>query len=206
MNVPELLPFRREASSGSEAVCRSAPRKPRRGCATLLLSLALLLIPTALLTAESFPHVRVHTLAGKVLALPEALKGHDSFLVIGFTKASEKQTVVWRKKIQRHYAGDPRLVVYPVIVLERIPGLFRGLVIDGIRRGFPRKEWDHFLVVEKGGAIWKRAVGWKGPNVGYLLLLGPDGRIVWRRTGAYTAQGAKSLEAAIASTTARGGT
>lgn len=178
-------------------------RHPARrvGAALHGLALVVLFAVSATLWAESLPSLPVKTLGGTSLILPAALRGSDSLLVIGFTQRSERETVVWRKRSQEGLAA--RITVYPVIVIAGIPRIFRGLILSGIRAGYPRRAWNHFLVVSRDEARWKAAVGWQGPNRAYVLLLDRSGRIVWRRNGPYTRAGGRSLAraaSALAST------
>lgn len=182
---------------------RAAAGKSRRWRLAGVAAVLIFVAAPAALQAETFPTVPVKTLGGTSLKLPGALRSTDSLLVIGFTQKSEKETVVWRKAAERELAADPRLTVYPVIVIAGIPGIFHGLIIAGIRAGYPRRAWDHFLVVSRDEERWKVAVGWQGPDRAYVILLDRAGRIVWRHSGEYTASGARALARAVSSLASR---
>lgn len=173
---------------------------PRFAVALVVAGGILLALPVAA-RAASFPTVPVTTLGGTSLTLPAALHAAGSLLVIGFTQRSEKETVVWRKNAEREFAANPRLTVFPVIVLAGIPRIFHGLIVAGIRAGFPRSAWDHFLVAGRDEARWKGAVGWQGPDRAYVLLLDRSGQIVWRRSGPFTPSGGQALAEAVSTLT-----
>ncbi len=154
-------------------------------------------LPAFAESGDPFPHLPVTTLDGKALNLPNDIAGHNAILVVGFTQASEKQTVVWRKHLSSRYAGSPATIVYPVIVIQNIPRIFHGLLLAGIRAGVPKPEWEHFLVVSSDEARWKPAIGWKGPDLAYVVLVDAAGKIAWRGVGPYTDAGASALEAEV---------
>lgn len=162
----------------------------------LLLGIVLSGAPV-LLCAESFPSVPVQTLGGKALSLPVDLSDAAALFVIGFTQTSEKQTVVWRKNADRAFAGDPMLRVYPVLVIQSIPRIFRGLLLAGVRAGVAKNTWARFLVVTADEKLWKEAVGWQGPDRAYLVLIDRRGEIVWRYDGPFSDAQMSSLRRAV---------
>lgn len=178
---------------------RPADFKARRALAGLVFVLALYAAggPAFAQSAAPFPRLPVTTLSGRALNLPNGIAGHNAILVVGFTQTSERQTVVWRKHLSSRYAESADTIVYPVIVIQNIPRIFHGLLLAGIRAGVPKSEWEHFLVVSADESRWKPAIGWKGPDLAYVVLVDGAGKIAWRGVGPYTEAGAAALEAEV---------
>ena len=175
-----------------------------RAVPIFLLGLFLAGGPAFAQSGAPFPHLPVTNLSGKALDLPQDLGGHNAILVIGFTQTSEKQTVVWRKHLSARYADSTATIVYPVIVIQNIPRIFHGLLLAGIRAGVLKSEWEHFLVVSVDESRWKPAIGWKGPDVAYVVLLDRAGKIAWRGVGPYSDAAASALEAEVSRLRAAG--
>ena len=45
---------------------------------------------------------------------------------------------------------------------------------------------DRCIAMEKDEVVWKQRIGFTKDDQAYVFLLGPDGRIRWRSSGAFT--------------------
>jgi hypothetical protein len=171
-------------------------RRPR--CAAAIAMWALLLVGGGSVFGEAFPRVSVGTLAGGAhLELPTAIAGHDSLLIVGFSDAASAATGEWGSKLSKELAGYRNLQIYPVADLQGVPGPFLGIVETAIRIGVPHDLWGRFFVIRSDDVKWKDAVAWREPDLAYLLLIGPDGGMMWKWAGKYSPAGVASLKRAL---------
>ena len=147
--------------------------------------LTLLLFCSAAM-AEQLPRLEFENVPGKKVTLPDAAAGHPAVLVIGFSHASQKQTKPWSEKLNHAYSPGSLVLVFSVAALEDVPRLVRGMATHGIRGGVPAEQREHFLLLFQHEKELKQAAQFTAPDDAYLLILGPDGSIVWRFHGLVT--------------------
>jgi len=136
--------------------------------------------------AQDLPKIEGESLAGRHVALPDAVSGKVAVLVLGFSKASKTPTSAWGQRIEMDFAKTPALVLYQLPVLEDMPGFIRGMVISNIKNGVPDERRDYFVPVVKGESELKKLVNYKEPDDAYLILLNRKGEIVYQMHGALT--------------------
>lgn len=147
-------------------------------CMRLLGSLiALVITAQAALPAERFPSLQAESLLGNKLALPDALRGHATVLIIGFSHASQPETKTWGARL------EDDLHPYSIAVLQDVPRLVRGMATSGIKSGVPESRKDRFLLVFHEEKELKAAVGFEMPNDAYVVLLDSNGLIQWKFHG-----------------------
>jgi hypothetical protein len=138
--------------------------------------------------SETLPRLEGDSLSGKDVVLPNDAHGKIALLVIGFTKKSSHATQAWEQRFKKDFGNDQRYVIYPVAVLEDVPGFIRGMVTSSIRRGIPPGEQDRFVTLFQGEADLKRFVTYAGPDEAYLLLLDAKGDVQWHGHGLFGEQ------------------
>jgi hypothetical protein len=151
----------------------------------------LLLLAVPGLCADSFPAVDGESLLGAKVSLPGALKGHAAVLVLGFTHASQTQTLAWNAKLE---SLDLSSRTFSIAVLEDAPRLVRGMATSGIRNSVPKNRRNRAFIVVRGEKALKEAVGFDRPDDAYLALIDHDGIIQWRLHGAVTDAAAEDLK------------
>jgi hypothetical protein len=144
--------------------------------------------------SQTLPRLEGETLSGKRIVIPDDARGKTALMVIGFTKKSSQATQAWGQRFKKDFGNDQRYVVYPVAVLEDVPGFVRGMVASGIRRGIPPAEQDRFVTLFRGEADLKRFVAYSGPDEAYLLLLDTKGQVQWRGHGLFREQDYAALQ------------
>ena len=147
---------------------------------------AIVLAVAAAVVAQNLPTIEGDSLAGQHVALPEAANGKVAVLILGFSKASKMPTSAWGNRIVTDFASTPNLVTYQLPVLEEVPGIIRGMVISGIKKGVPENRRGYFVPVLQGESDLKKLVNYKQPDDAYLILLDRGGRIAYQIHGALT--------------------
>jgi hypothetical protein len=162
-------------------------------CRVAVLSLAAFV---AIAQSQTLPRLEGETLSGKHIVIPDDARGKAALMVIGFTKKSSQATQAWEQRFKKDFGNDQKYVVYPVAVLEDVPGFIRGMVTSGIRKGIPPAEQNHFITLFRGAGDLKRFVAYAGPDEAYLLLLDAKGVIQWRGHGSFREQDYAALQGA----------
>ncbi len=150
------------------------------------LIIALLVVGVSRVSAQQIPRVDEQNLSGHRVQLPQDVSGRIAVLILGFSRASKEPTSAWGKKLQTDLGHTPGFEIYSMPVIEEVPGVIRGMVISGMRRGTPENLRDHFVPVLHNEAEWKKLVGYREPDDAYLVLLNRDGAIAYQTHGPVT--------------------
>ena len=151
------------------------------------IALALILAPAGR-PADRFPATEAENLLGKKMVLPDALNGHATVLIIGFTHASQSQMKAWDKRLEADQ------LPYSIAVLQDVPRLVRPMAIKGIKGDVPDAEKDRYLLVFHGEKELKESAGFAAPNDAYVLLLDANGSVQWKFHGAPSDNTVQDLE------------
>lgn len=149
-----------------------------------------------------FPSLSTRNLDGAAVRVPDAFQRGPTLLVIGFTRDSGEQTRAWARRA----AGESGVAVWNVAVIEDVPGLLRGMVVRGLRKGVPAELHARFLLVDDDSAQWKALAGFlpQREDAAHLVLLDAARRIAWRHAGPVDEPGWQALRAALRSASAAG--
>jgi len=156
---------------------------------------ALLLLPAA--WCQAFPRIEAETLAGKELTFPDTGAGNSAVVVMGFTHASQSQTMAWGRRLWSEYPAGAPVSVWSIAVLQDVPRLVRGMVSHGIRGGVPKEHYDRYLLTYRAEAELKQAAGFEQPGDACILLLDAAGNVRWRYHEPPTDAAAARLKAAM---------
>lgn len=161
----------------------------------LLLAIGVTGAVSAAESASIFPTLPTRSLDGAAVRVPTDVADGPVLLIVGFTRASREQTKAWSQRVAA--AGMP--IAYSVAVIEDVPGLLRGMVTRGMRKGVPVEMQARFLLVTEDVTRWKALSGFvqDQEDAAYLLLLDSDRRIVWRHAGPLDESAWRELRAAL---------
>ena len=143
---------------------------------------ALLALPAAV-PASPLLQLPVEDLHGKASTLADAIAGRPAVLVVGFTRASSRPATAWSRRLRADRDLVGRVQLFQVVVLEQVPGLFRGMVVRSIRNDVPEPLHDQFLVVGKRSDDWKQLLEYTDGDVAYLALADPQRGLLWHHAG-----------------------
>jgi hypothetical protein len=135
------------------------------------------------------------TLSDRAFEIPTDLPPGPAVLIVGFTKASRKQTSAWSRQLADR-TPEP---VFQVAILESVPSPLRRVVVGSIKSDVPRTLHDRFLVVTQGTAAWKALCANSQEDAACVLVLGPHHEVAWQGGGDATEQSTGELRRQIAS-------
>jgi ATP10 protein len=162
----------------------------------LALALLLPIIATIPAFAQSVPTTTVDTLSGKKLSLPDAVRGHLSLFILGFSRNSSHPTSDWNKNLRAAFAADHNLQIYQVADIAGAPRLLRGIITSGMRKGVPPDQRDNFFVVTDDTA-WKQWASYSAPDDAYIVLVNQSGQPIWKTHGPFNQTSLNELKKKI---------
>jgi hypothetical protein len=135
-------------------------------------------------TGDALPQISGETLSGKQLTLPAATAGRPAVVSFSFSRTGGKDSSQWSGHVEKDFpaVGHP----YTLMMIEAAPKFVRGMIISSSKKGMSPTAQDRCIAMEKDEDIWKERIGFTTDDRAYLFLLGPDGRIRWRSSGAFS--------------------
>jgi hypothetical protein len=143
---------------------------------------AIFMCMTHCCTALEMPTTGGETLSGKRVAPAELVRGHVAILVAGFSREAGMQSGTWRKAV-RADAGLNGIPVYELAMLEKAPGIIRGMIKSGMRKGVTPSDQDQIIVITQDQKLWEKFFGVENDKDSYVLLLDAKGNVIWHGHG-----------------------
>ena len=131
---------------------------------------------------QAMPATAGETLSGKKIVLAGEVRGHSAVLVAGFSREGGNGTGAWVKAIH----ADPAMSgvsVYQVAMIAGAPGLIRGMIKNGMKKGVPPAEQDQFVVLTQDEKLWKGYFDVGDDKVAYVMLIDASGKALWHGHG-----------------------
>lgn len=132
--------------------------------------------------AQGMPSTEGETLSGKRIVLADAVRGHATVLVAGFSRDGGAGTGAWMKAVRE----DPALAgveAFQIAMLGGAPGLIRGTIKNGMRKGLSGGEQGRFVVLTQDGKLWQKYFDVSVDKDPYVVLIDPNGNILWHGHG-----------------------
>ncbi len=145
-----------------------------------------------------FPHVTGQNLNGATFHLPADFDAPASFVYVAFTREQQAQIDTWKPfvtGIRRHASVG----AFELPTLSRGTAFFRGFIEGGMRRGISDPEaraTTITLYIDKGA--FDASLGLASEADIAVLLVKPDGSVLWSARGAYDPAKSAGLDAALA--------
>lgn len=140
--------------------------------------------------------VTAEDLNGRELTLPAELPGERTLLLIAFKREQQLDLNVWIAELGLKESGAPAWLELPVIA--NYGALWRDFVDNGMRSGITTTE-DRARVVTIYGDVdaFRGQLGLGSEDLVYLLVVDRAGAVLAREYGAYSAEKAARLLAAM---------
>lgn len=154
-------------------------------------------------TSEVFPSVTGTSLAGRPTPLPGALAGQTSLLLVGYKQNAQFDLDRWMIGL---YQTETKVPVFEVPTLPGlVPGLIADRIDDGMRSGIPEEDWASVITVYDDAERIARFTGTENGNNGRVLLLDPNGRVIFFHDRGFSVSALARLRAALESQRAKFG-
>jgi hypothetical protein len=168
--------------------------------ASIVLGSALALPATG--AADMFPPVTGANLNGKTFNLPADFQAPASIVYVAYVRGQQAQVDSWKAFVARAREAHPAIGVYEVPTLSRGDAFFRGFIDGGMRRGIPdvaTRAVTITLYIDK--RPFNESLGIASEGEIAVLLVKPDGAILWSARGAFDAAKSAGLMAALTAVT-----
>jgi hypothetical protein len=139
-------------------------------------------------TGEVFPTVTGNLLSGDTVELPTDVKDANPpvLLLAAYDQNAQFDVDRWLLGIlQAELAVTPYEVP---TVSGLVPGLIANRIDDGMRSGIPEKDWASVVTVYDDAEKVVQFTGNEKPRNTRVMLLDPDGRVVWYHDEGYSAR------------------
>jgi len=132
--------------------------------------------------AQQTPSTAGETLSGKHVVPAELVRSHVSILVAGFSHDAGMQSGEWRKAIGADSAlnGIP---AYELAMLGKAPGMIRGMIKSGMRKGVSPAEQEQIIVITQDQEQWEKYFAVENDKDPYVVLLDAAANVIWHGHG-----------------------
>lgn len=128
------------------------------------------------------PTTEGETLSGKRIVLADAVRGHRTVLVAGFSRDGGTACGDWIKAIHGD-AALARVDVYEIAMLDGAPRIFRGMIKSGMRKGMSSADQERMVVLTQDDKVWEKYFAVSNGQVPQVMLLDATGNVVWHGQG-----------------------
>jgi hypothetical protein len=132
--------------------------------------------------APAMPATAGETLSGKRIVLADAVRGHAVVLVAGFSHDGGIACGDWMKAIHND-AALAGVDVYEIAMLEGAPGLFRGMIKSGMRKGMSSADQERMVVLTQDDKVWEKYFAVSNGQLPQVMVLDGKGNVVWHGQG-----------------------
>jgi hypothetical protein len=146
------------------------------------LFVAIMAVNSLLGQSTAMPLTPGETLSGRRIDLTEALRRHTALLVMSFSREAGNGCNAWARSVRADAALDG-VTVYQAAMLERAPGLLRGVIKSAMRKGLTASEQDHYVILAQDEKLWRSYFGVTADKDPYVVLIDAAGRVRWRGHG-----------------------
>lgn len=147
-------------------------------------------------TGTMFPKVRGTALDGTEVTLPDVGAGAPLLLLLGFEQNAQFDLDRWLLGITD---SGMKVRAYEVPTIPGLfPGMISGTIDSGMRKGIPEEDWGGVVTVYDDAATLTAFTGNERGLTGRVLLLDPEGRVVFFHDRGYSVGSLNRLRQAFA--------
>ena len=150
-----------------------------------------------LAVGDPLPPLRGQFLSGRASFLPQAASGRVALLMLGFTYDSRFSVEAWAKRFRQDFGAEPKVTFFEIPMIGGMARMGKWFIDSGMRRGTPKADHENVITVYGGTDQWKQRVGFRDARAAYLILLGPNGQVVWRYAGSLDEEPYKALSSEV---------
>lgn len=141
---------------------------------------------TALNLGDVLPDISGQTPSGGSLHLSDVVAHKTSVVVFSFSRTAGKDARLWNDHLYKDYGSNRLVAGSTVIMLEAAPRLLRGIIVSELKKNMPPSMRDRTMVSYQNEELWKQRLAMADDSHAFVLLLGPDRRLRWRNSGAFS--------------------
>lgn len=147
---------------------------------------------------HKFPSIKARDLEGHEVRIPEELPAGPRIVTLAFQRWHTELIETWEPALQALEARCQELSVWEVPALSRLYLPARAFIDGGMRSGIIDENARlHTLTAYTNLSALARDLELPSLDTVYLLLVAPDGRILWRGQGAANDEQIAALKEAL---------
>ena len=146
---------------------------------------------------DPLPDITGQSLSGNSADLATAVEGKIALVIFSLSKGGDKDTKLWDSALLRDFGSNQSVALSTVIMLESAPRLLRGVIVSGIKNDMPPPLHTSTIVSYEDETLWKQRLDVVNDRRAYAILLGQDGRISWKNSGALNNAENKELKTKV---------
>jgi hypothetical protein len=165
----------------------------------VLVALPAIADPAKLVPGDVFPATEADSVAGTHVALPAGQRGTPFVAIFSFSRKAGEASARWSHALYKTLPPD--VGVYAVADLSRVPGLFRGFAISGIRREASPAQpehRDHVLLLTHAN-VWSQIVPSGSDDDAVIVAVDLTGTVTEIERRAYSDAAASDVAKTLAS-------
>jgi hypothetical protein len=143
------------------------------------------------------PKLHGETLEGKAIVLPDAGAGKVTMIVVGASRKGGDRTGPWKDHFAADFGSNAHADYYVAALLQRVPGMVRGMIRSGMRGGTPPAARSHVLTCASDEDAWKKYLAMSDDSLPSVLLLDASGRVRWSFNGVFDDGRYQGLKSAV---------
>ena len=133
-------------------------------------------LATSAIAEIKFPELTSDDLNGRSMNLPADLPGETTIIFVAYKQRQQPKIDAWVKRLGLTETGGPAWVEMPVV--GKGAAIFRSFVDNGMRSGITsQKMRARTITIYSSRSAFNRAMGLKGRNDIYVLLVDRDGSV-----------------------------
>ncbi len=141
--------------------------------------------PATTVTQAPFPRVVGESLNRERVTIPDAYRGKNTLLLIGYTQKAQFDIDRWILGILQ--ADVPVEIVEVPTIAGMMPQMVQGFINNGMRSGIPQSDWASVVTVYEDAPKIIELLGNERPRSAYAVLLDRSGVVVWSSNIGYSA-------------------
>ncbi|MDO5840037.1 hypothetical protein [Methanosarcina mazei] len=123
------------------------------------------------------------SLAGRVVHLPEEVKGKVTLVCIAFIRSAQSMIDSWARPFEQEFGKDRRFTVYEVPMINKGWKVLSRMIDSGMRGGIPVEKHDNVVTFYGDYSGYRNALGMENTELAYVFLLDQEGVICWKGEG-----------------------
>lgn len=133
--------------------------------------------PSQVKIGELMPSASGQSLEQEPVSIPEDFAGQPTLLLLGYKQDSQFDIDRWLIGLDM---TNTQVAAYEIPSIQGMfPRMFSTVINNGMRKGIPKDLWKGVVTVYEDGDKLQRFTGNQNPNNARVILLDPQGRIVY---------------------------
>jgi len=147
-----------------------------------------------------FPSIEGKALSGAAFRAPENFSKRDNLVLVAFLRAQQKDVDTWIPRLEALADSSEGFAFYEFPVLEKMNAVTRFFIYRGMRSGIAsERARDRTVTFHIDKGAFKAGLGIVDESTICLFLVRPDGTVIWKSSGTWSAEKENSLREAIGS-------